>query len=221
MTSPEAGRVADAVLVVPVGATEQHGPHLPLTTDTDIALALARRLAVRTRDVVIAPAVAYGSSGEHAAFPGTLSLGNAVTERLLLELGRSATLTWRRILLLSAHGGNSVPVRRAVAQLRAEGRDVRAWSPSWPGDAHAGHTETSVMLHLDAGRVDLRSAAPGVLEPLASLIDALRSRGVHAVSTNGVLGDPTAADAGHGRRLLDAATEELVVLVDAWTQTAG
>ncbi|MYR62381.1 creatininase family protein, partial [Streptomyces sp. SID625] len=74
---------ADCVLVVPVGSTEQHGPHLPFTVDTDIALALAERLAAVREWVVLAPPVHYGSSGEHAGFPGTLSIGLAATELLL------------------------------------------------------------------------------------------------------------------------------------------
>ena len=121
LTSPGAGRLAaaGAVLAVPVGATEQHGPHLPLSTDTDIAVALCQRLATARRDVLIAPPVGYGSSGEHAGFPGTLSIGQAALELLLIELGRSAALTFRHLLLVSAHGGNSEPVTRAAARLRA------------------------------------------------------------------------------------------------------
>ena len=101
----------DRVLLVPLGATEQHGPHLPLTTDTDIAVALAQRLAAALPDtVVVAPAVPYGSSGEHEGFAGTLSIGQAATEHLLVELGRSATRTWPRVMLVCAHGGNAAPV---------------------------------------------------------------------------------------------------------------
>lgn len=102
-----------AVLLVPVGATEQHGPHLPLSTDTDIARAVAETAARSRRDVVVAPALAYGASGEHADFAGTLSIGQSATELLLIELGRSASVTFSRILLLSTHGGNADPVRRA------------------------------------------------------------------------------------------------------------
>lgn len=80
-TWPEAERrAAGAVLAVPVGSTEQHGPHLPLSTDTDIAVALVERLARRRRGVVAAPALAYGSSGEHAGFAGTLSIGREALE---------------------------------------------------------------------------------------------------------------------------------------------
>jgi mycofactocin system creatininase family protein len=219
MTSSQARRTSSRVLVVPVGATEQHGPHLPLSTDTDIAAALARRLAaLAPAGVAVAPAIAYGSSGEHQDFAGTLSIGAEATELLLVELGRSATRTWERVLLLSTHGGNAVPVSRAARQLRAEGRDVRAWSPDWRGDAHAGHSETSIMLSIDAARVDTDqiAAAVGPGEPLATLMGPMRRGGIAAVSRSGVLGDATTAAAGDGERLLAGAAAELAAYVGAW-----
>jgi creatinine amidohydrolase len=206
------------VLVVPVGATEQHGPHLPLGSDTDIAQALADRLAARVPEVVVAPALPYGSSGEHQAFPGTLSIGQSAIELLLLELGRSATETFPRVVFVSSHGGNAQPVARAVRLLQAEGHDARAWSPAacWRGDAHAGRTETSVMLALHPERVELETAAPGDTRPLREVIGELRAGGVAAVSPNGVLGDPTGASAAEGARLLAAAVDELAAAVHAW-----
>ena len=143
--------VPGTVLVVPVGSTEQHGPHLPLTTDTDIATALAALASGRCPGTVTAPAVAYGSAGEHAGFPGTLSIGQEATELLLVELLRSASATFAAVVLVTTHGGNAGPVARAVTRAAAEGIAVEAWSPAWPGDAHAGRTETAVMLALDAG----------------------------------------------------------------------
>lgn len=206
---PEVDRAAASLLVVPVGATEQHGPHLPLSTDTDIAVALAEELAARVPGVVVAPALAYGSSGEHQDFPGTLSIGRSALELVLVELCRSATATFKRVLLISTHGGNAEPVRAAVARLRAEGRDVRAWSPGWRGDAHAGDTETSVMLALDPARVGREQAEPGNLDPIDRLITDLVEVGVREVSANGVLGDPRAATAEKGRVLLADALDDL------------
>jgi creatinine amidohydrolase len=213
LASPE---VAGTLLVVPVGSTEQHGPHLPLSTDTDVAVALAERLAARLDGVLVAPQVPYGSSGEHAGFPGTLSIGAAATELLLVELGRSALPgTTGRMLLLSAHGGNAEPVAAAIRLLRAEGRDARAWSPRWRGDAHAGRTETSVQLALDPARVRPSTVA-GNTAPLAELLPALRAAGVRAVSPTGVLGDPAGASAAEGKDLLAAATGDLVRFVERW-----
>src|SRR5712671_2477486 len=96
LTWPEAARLAaeGALLAVPVGATEQHGPHLPLSTDTDLAVALCARLAAARPGVLAAPPVAYGASGEHQDFPGTLSIGSEAVELLLVELCRSATRTF-------------------------------------------------------------------------------------------------------------------------------
>lgn len=204
---PQAQNRRDRVLVVPLGATEQHGPHLPLSTDTDVAVALGSRLAARRTDVDLAPAVPYGASGEHAGFAGTLSIGQRALELLLVELVRSAGETWRRVVLLSAHGGNAEPVRRAVSVLRSESHDVRAWSPSWRGDAHAGRTETSLLLALGPQRVLLADAAAGSPAPLAQLLPALRAGGVRAVSDNGVLGDPAGASVDEGHRLLDEAAD--------------
>jgi len=214
LTWPEVD--ATAVLAVPVGSTEQHGPHLPLSTDTDVAVALCARLGAARSDVLVAPAVAYGSSGEHAGFPGTLSIGQDALELLLVELVRSATLTFPRVLLVSTHGGNASTVQRAARRLRDESRDVRAWGPRADGDAHAGRTETSLQLALDPSRVRLDRAAPGDTRPITQLMPLLRERSVRGVSPNGVLGDPNGASADEGAALLDALVADLLASVQAW-----
>ncbi|WP_326793153.1 mycofactocin biosynthesis peptidyl-dipeptidase MftE [Streptomyces sp. NBC_00841] len=198
------------VLVVPLGATEQHGPHLPFTVDTEVAVALSERLASARPSVVLAPPVPYGSSGEHAGFPGTLSLGRQAFELLVVELGRS-TDAFAGLLLVCGHGGNAVPLHRAVGRLRAEGRRARAWSPGGPDDdSHAGRTETSVMLALRPEAVRLTEAEPGATSPLRELMPALRSSGVVNVSPNGVLGDPRGATAQQGAEILDSWTADLL-----------
>lgn len=215
LTWPEANGLSARLLIVPLGATEQHGPHLPLSTDSDIAVGLARVAATRIPNAVIAPVLPFGSSGEHQDFAGTLSIGSEATELVLVELGRSATETFDRVLFLNCHGGNTTALDAAVARLRAEGREIRAWSPNWGGDAHAGKTETSLMLALMPARV--RDDWPaGTSVPLTELIDLMRANGVRAVSSNGVLGDATDASPTEGRMLLATAIENLCAVVRAW-----
>jgi mycofactocin system creatininase family protein len=218
LSSPDAGRRAasGALLAVPVGSTEQHGPHLPLSVDTDIAVELCRRLAAARPDVLVAPPLGYGSSGEHADFPGTLSIGQDALELVLVELGRSAALTFDRLLFVSAHGGNAKPVARAVERLRAESRDVRTFAPHWDGDPHAGRAETAMLLALTPGRVDMALARPGDVRQLAETLPLLRAGGVRAVSPSGVLGDPTGATADEGRARLDSLTDDLIAFVAQW-----
>jgi len=198
------------ILAVPVGSCEQHGPHLPLGTDTIIAEHLAGRLAAEVARVVVAPALAVSASGEHAAFPGTLSIGREVTTAVLVELARSAD--WAAgIVLVNGHGGNREAVAAASATIRAEGRNVLAW---WPrvegGDAHAGHTETSLLLAIRPDLVAGDRLEAGDSRQLATIGAELRRGGVAAVSPNGVLGDPRAATLGAGNLLLDLLAAELV-----------
>ena len=206
------------LLVIPLGATEQHGPHLPLGTDTEIASAIAGRAAGRLAELVVAPAVPYGASGEHQAFAGTLSIGQPAMETILIELVRSASATFARVLLLSAHGGNARSVGRAVRRLRSEQRDVLAWSPAaaWAGDAHAGVIETSIMLAVAQETVDMTRAVVGNTGPLRELMPELARGGVAAVSPNGVLGDPTDATAEFGHELLARADSALETFIAKW-----
>jgi creatinine amidohydrolase len=189
-----------------------------MSTDTDIALALAHGLAARRPDVVVAPPLPYGASGEHAGFAGTLSIGHDALELVLVELVRSATETFRHVLLVNGHGGNVASVSAATARLRDESRDVLVWSPTWRGDAHAGRTETSVQLALDPSRVGASRAA-GATGSLSDLMPALRRGGLRAVTDNGVLGDPSGATAEEGQALLMEALDDLEKTVDAWLTT--
>ena len=124
---PDVEAAARRVLVVPVGSLEQHGAHLPLDTDTRIAVAVAERACAGRDGVALAPAIAIGASGEHAGFPGTLSIGHVALSTLLVELGRHASLHWPVMLLANGHGGNAGAITDALGRLRAEGRDCHAW----------------------------------------------------------------------------------------------
>lgn len=213
-----------SALVIPVGSTEQHGPHLPLDTDTRIAAAVARevaeRLAEADRDCgwMLAPPIGYGASGEHESFPGTISIGNAALRLLLVEFGRSAANWATRLVFVNGHGGNVEALAAAVALLRYEGRDV-GWCSCGVqnADAHAGHTETSVLLHISPEVVRLDEMAPGNRAPLADLLPAMRSGGVAAVSELGVLGDPTTATAADGERFFAEMVDGCVHRVSRWT----
>lgn len=207
---------AGGILVVPLGSTEQHGPHLPLAVDALVATAVADRLVARWRadgvDAVAASVLAYGASGEHEQFAGTISIGTEVLRTVVVEIGRSAGRWADRIVFVNGHGGNVEGLNDAVDLLRAEGRDVRWVSCGLPeSDPHAGRTETSLVLHLRPADVRTERAAPGETRPLAEIMTVLRAGGVAAVSANGVLGDPTGASAEEGelllRRMTDAAWE--------------
>lgn len=205
------------LLVVPLGAVEQHGPHLPLTTDTAVATAVADGVVDRLAGALLAPALAYGASGEHEGFPGTVSLGTEALTGLLVEYGRSACRWAGRVLIVNGHGGNLDALRTAVPRVRAEGRDV-AWFPcGFPdGDAHAGRTETSLMLHVEPEQVRRDRAVTGETTPIRALLPRLRAEGVRAVSPTGVLGDPSGADAEEGARLLDGLVGRLTAAVGTW-----
>ena len=204
------------VLVVPVGSTEQHGPHLPLDTDTRIATAIATRAIVGRDDIVLGPAITIGASGEHAGFPGTLSIGTDALATMLVELVRSAD-AFAGVVFVNGHGGNLDALRAAVTRSVSDGRTAHAWSPSIPGgDAHAGHTETSLLLALDPTRVRTDALRTGNLAPMTELLDDLRDTGVRSVSPTGVLGDATTATVDDGVALLDRLVGDLRSRLDEW-----
>lgn len=195
-------------LLVPVGSCEQHGPHLPLDTDTRIAVAVCDGVAARVDRVVVAPPIAVGASGEHAGFAGTLSIGTEVLVDVVVELVSSAG-DFRARMLVNGHGGNGPALAAASTTCRFEGRPVAVHHVVFPdGDAHAGRTETSIMLALAPDLVRMDRAAPGVTASIDELMPRLRTEGVAEISPTGVLGDPTGATAAEGRRLLDEAVAD-------------
>lgn len=210
------------VVLIPVGSTEQHGPHLPLNTDTLIAEEIAGRALHRTTGLMLGPTIAVTASGEHGGFAGTLSIGTDVMKQVAIELGRSAD--WAAgVVFVNGHGGNHDALTAAVELLRSERRNVIAWTPRWgrrtdggPPDLHAGRIETSLMLAIDPGLVRLERATAGPDMRLDELMPALRANGVRRVSANGVLGDPAGASGSEGERFIEAFVEDLVMAIEAW-----
>ena len=229
-----APQLADAlsdrsVLVQPLGAIEQHGPHLPYNTDALIA----ERVAAATVDAVagevdvwLLPTLAYTKSNEHAWSPGTIWLSATTLLAVLDDIGRCVAATpARKLVFLNSHGGNSALVGVANRELRLHhGLLTFLAHPGVPPDQggtsaegelgmgiHGGTDETSLMLHLAPELVDTAAATRNVPEALAGnrYVRFGGPVGFGWLSSDfgpaGHIGDPTAADAGRGRELFDGA----------------
>ncbi|MCC6847103.1 MAG: creatininase family protein [Deltaproteobacteria bacterium] len=221
------------VALVPLGATEQHGPHLPCATDTWIGDALAARLAARFPEAVVCPTVPFGCSREHAAFPGALDLAPATLAAVLADLVRSlAGAGFAGAFVFSAHGGNDAglaamlpALRAAAAPMRIEAFTDRARvaatlarvaagagvDPRAAGH-HAGEAETSILLALRPASVRTAALAAGytaaVADPQTLFYPSLRDR-----APTGVVGDPRGAHAARADAYLDAWVD---LLADAY-----
>ncbi len=192
LTSDEiaAARDDNAIVLVPVGATEQHGPHLPVETDHYLAENVARRAAPRVEavPVLVAPTLPYGFSPHHLSHPGTISLRLETYIALIRDVVRSLVESgFTRIVLINGHGGNNAPLRAMVGEMVTDGWPVGMvdyWAPSerqWVADlrgqlkraGHACEFETALMMALKsddpAERVRIESAAatlpPRVIQP--------------------------------------------------------
>src|SRR2546421_11595735 len=168
--------LARNVVLCPLGSFEQPGPHLPLTTDTDIVTAIARRIEQKRQDKILClPTLWPGHSTHHLFFPGTLSVRQMPYIQLVIELCHSIVkFGGQKIFLLNGHGGNDVPLRALLRELKTDFPKIKFvfasyWSlasksiaqtrTSGPGGlGHACEMETSIMLHLHPNRVKLRLA---------------------------------------------------------------
>ncbi|MFM9106263.1 MAG: creatininase family protein [Chloroflexota bacterium] len=233
----EAGR--GAVLLQPIGAVEQHGPHLPLDTDIAAVSAVCERAAGLLDDppALVLPGIPWGLSPYWLPFAGTLSLSPATILALIDDIGASAAAHgFRRMVVVNGHGGNAGIVAVAATNLARAG--IRAVSLSWwdvlrgdlvaltPRDGghigHAGQTETSVQLALQPERVAMDLAVPGLGADLAAAT-AGEFWGVGYAppdpareAPEGVYGDPSAADAATGAEVLRRASERLAAFVRAF-----
>lgn len=220
----------DPVVVLPLGATEQHGPHLPLSTDCDIGegiLEAALAALEPSRAVYRLPMREVGVSPEHAGFPGTLTVSPAVLEAEVVASGAGlAEGGVRRLVIFNSHGGNRAVVDTAALRLRAEGGmlvvkahwfrfprppDVDLPEEEWTHGLHGGAVETAMMLHLHPERVERGAVRrfPSLGEELAERLTHVGPEGVapfawmaRDLNPQGVTGDASRADAGMGRRLV-------------------
>ncbi|MDD9730531.1 creatininase family protein [Mameliella sp. AT18] len=223
----------ETVAVLPLGATEQHGPHLPLSVDSDLIGAVADRMLAALapeQSVLVLPGLTITKSDEHIAFPGTLTLSAETLLAVLREIGASvARAGVTRLVLFNGHGGNSALLQVAARDLRLQ-HDLVVVSCSWGGfaewqgiyapesyahDIHAGDSETSAMLALRPDRVDMSKARdfrPAMTDwdsafPHIGLGSKPASPGWLAQDLNGqgACGNAAAATADKGAALLDSA----------------
>lgn len=233
LTSEEAGEAAerDPVLVLPLAATEQHGPHLPLSTDLDIGRGILESALRHLPDgfpLWILPEQGVGASREHAGFPGTLSLEAELLERVIVRIGRAAADAGaRRLVLHNSHGGNRAAMDAAGLRLREEAGMLVVksswfahpppggieWPESeWRHGLHGGAAETAMMLHLrpESVRADRIAASPSLDRELEERLRRVTAEGAVSFSwlardlhPSGAVGDPRLADAATGERLVD------------------
>ena len=219
-----AAATAGAVAVLPVGATEQHGAHLPTGTDTLLAAHVAEVAADETGDVVLPP-LAYGCSLGHTdRWPGTLSLHPTTMTAAIVELGRWVHASgFRKLVIVNGHATNGPPCQSAILQLRHELPDLRprfvsifdltpAIAERYTEDApdfHANEAETSMLLHLAEPQVRPERA---VDEPDRT-VDRVLSYPMPAVTRSGVVGTPSTASAARGAELVEQLVEALADLL--------
>jgi creatinine amidohydrolase len=216
-----------SIIVLPTGAIEHHGPHLPLATDyvtaTSVSALAVDRAVAQGVDAWLLPGLSYTKSDEHHWAPGTVWLSWDTLMRTLVDIGRSVAMTpARKLLFVNGHGGNTALLGVALRQLRVQfGLQTFLTSTSSPaGDGvngpdelgfgiHGGHAETSVMLHLRPELVDMTLAERNVPEQLAGFTRL----GFHGgavfgwqsddFTESGVIGDPTGATAEWGAELVE------------------
>jgi len=217
-------------VLLPVGSMEQHGPHLPLATDTIISQGLARRLAERL-DALLLPPIAYGDGWNNRGFPGTLSLSPATLRAIVLDIGRELRASGvRALIVVNGHFGNREPIARAARELHYAlafptlaldypdlerlAQEVCASAPAAPGFYHADEVETSLALALMPSAVRMERAAAEYprFPPTYGAEPIL----LHTFCESGVFGDPTAATAEKGERLLAGLADSCMRVIAAF-----
>jgi creatinine amidohydrolase len=242
MTWPEIKAAVESgftTVVFAVGSTEQHGPHLPTMTDARIGDALAERFARKVGHALQARTIDVGLSSHHLAFAGTISLKPETLFLILRDYVDSlARHGFTRIVILPSHGGNFATVRKAIDEARKvyPQIDITGYtdflglvdflyglsgqygiSPEESG-AHAGENEASIMMALEPGLVHPDRFAPGYLGPTGEAeMATIFEKGMTALTSNGILGDPRKASAEQGEVYLDRFVDFLVSAVGTKT----
>lgn len=225
---PELSELVGEVGLIPVGATEQHGPHLPTATDTVIATALCHRVSDRTGAIVLPPIPVAASYGHGTMLPGTISLTPVLLAQVVCQYADWAAATSRltRFLLVNAHYGNSAALGIATDHLRLHRPDLQLGVVDWwavdsvvgqamtadGADIHANRGETSVMLALAPDLVHLdRLAMADDADRTGELVFRYTAA---SLSRNGVTGRPSLATADLGEELIARAVEVISALVE-------
>ena len=214
------------IVLLALGSWEQHGAHLPFDTDTviieSVVDAAIRSVDPENTQFSVVPTIGVTASDEHNGFAGTLSIGTNALSDAVVSIARSAS--WARgICIVNGHGGNADALKLIHSALNYENIRHSIWSlPYYEGaDMHAGHTETSLMLHLAPDTVRMDLAEVGAIGDSEILIERMRAGGIKEVSSNGVVGDPTNATAAHGATMLsfyaDHLTKLLLQIQTSWT----
>jgi len=214
------------IVLLALGSWEQHGAHLPFDTDTviieSVVDAAIRSVDPENTQFSVVPTIGVTASDEHNGFAGTLSIGTNALSDAVVSIARSAS--WARgICIVNGHGGNADALKLVHSALNYENIRHSIWSlPYYEGaDIHAGHTETSLMLHLAPDTVRMDLAEVGAVGDSEMLIERMRAGGIKEVSSNGVVGDPTNATAAHGATMLsfyaDHLTKLLLQIRTSWT----
>ena len=223
------------IALLPVGAIEQHGPHLPLDTDAFDADYLARRVADACSNPkpLVLPPVPYGVSYHHESFQGTISISNDTLARLIYEIGISAARNGiKKFVIINGHGGNSPALNHAAQMINRDAHifvcvDTGETSDididhliETPNDVHAGETETSTSLAVRPHLVKMDQAPKSVPKFSSRYLDFTSKRGVlwyahtRRISNTGVMGDPTIASAKKGQKIWEMMIAHLVALVE-------